>query len=169
MTGMETRLALLEAEAELRRLAARYMRLCDEPEPAEAGPGFAELFSDDVIWEGIGAKASQEFSRVEGRAALLAWFATMRVPGQHMHAFNIHFLTSEEIIVDNQHATAEGRWTMFQTMLRAGGTAELRMARIIITFKREHDRWLIAHFTTRSLLKTVLDERTALAISGGIA
>ena len=169
MSDVELRLARLEAEADIRRLAARYMRLCDEPEPDEAGPDFATLFTEDAIWEGLGAKAGQEFNRVEGREALLSWFATLRVPGQHLHRFNIHFLTSESIEVDDGGLGAEGRWVMFQTTLLADGHAELRMARIVIHFRVEQGLWRIAHFTTRSLLKTRLSEQTAIAIAAGVS
>jgi hypothetical protein len=169
LNEIERRLARLEAEADIRRLTARYMRLCDEPEPDETGSSFAELFTEDAIWEGLGAKAGQEFNRVEGLEKLLNWFATLRVPGQHLHKFNIHFLTSESILVDHDCNGAEGRWVMFQTTLLANGQAELRMARIVIHFRVEHDLWRIAHFTTRSLLKTALSDKAALTIAAAIA
>lgn len=161
------RLARLEAEAHIRRLTARYSRLCDEPEPDEIGASFADLFTEDAIWEGLGAKAGQEFNRVEGRETLLNWFGTLRVPGQYLHKFNIHFLTSESILVDDDCIGAEGRWVMFQTTLLATGHAELRMARIVIRFRVEQGIWRIAHFTTRSLMKTPLSEQAALTIAAG--
>lgn len=167
--GIEGRLQRLEAEADIRRLAARYMRLCDEPEPDEAGAHFAALFTQDSIWEGLGAKAGQEFKRVEGRRNLLDWFATLHVPGHFLHKFNIHFLTSEAIMVDDDCCGAEGRWVMFQTTLLASGHAELRMARIVIRFRVEEGSWRIAHFTTRSLLKTALSDEAAHTIASGIA
>lgn len=169
MNTIESRLGRLEAEADIRRLAARYMRLCDEPEPDETGSDFAELFTEDAIWEGLGAKAGQEFKRVEGRGALLDWFATLRVPGLYLHKFNTHFLTSESILVDDGCCEAEGRWIMFQTTLLATGRAELRMARIVIRFRGEQGLWRIAHFTTRSLLKTPLNDQAARAIAAGTA
>ena len=169
MTALEGRVARLEAEGDIRRLAARYMRLCDEPEPDESGASFAELFTEDAIWEGLGAKAGQEFNRVEGRQTLLDWFGTLRIPGQYLHKFNIHFLTSESITIDDDCSGAEGRWVMFQTTLLASGHAELRMARIVIRFRMEDTQWRIAHFTTRSLMKTALSEEAALTIAAGIA
>lgn len=169
MNSVDLRLSRLEAEADIRRLVARYMHLCDEPEPDEVGTNFADLFTEDAIWEGLGVKAGQEFSRVEGRKTLLNWFATLRVPGKYLHKFNIHFLTSESILVYDDCCGAEGRWIMFQTTLLANGHAELRMARIVIRFRVEQDNWCIAHFTTRSLLKTPLSEEAALIIAAGIA
>ena len=169
MNGLEGRVARLEAEGDIRRLAARYMRLCDEPEPDETGATFAILFTEDAIWEGLGATAGQEFNRVEGRDRLLDWFATLRVPGQHLHKFNIHFLTSESILVDDDCNGAEGRWVMFQSTLLANGHAELRMARIIIRFRVEQGLWRIAHFTTRSLLKTPLSDEVALTIAAALS
>ena len=169
MSSVETRLAQLEAEAAIRRLAARYMRLCDEPEPDEPGLAFADLFTEGAIWEGLGDKAGKEFIRVVGRQKLLDWFATLRAPAHYLHTFNAHFLTSEAIEVDDQCRAAEGRWTMFQTTLLASGEAELRMARIIIHFRLDQDHWRIAHFTTRSLLKTGLSDEAALSIARGMS
>jgi SnoaL-like domain len=169
LSAIELRLARLEAEADIRRLAARYMRLCDEPEPDETGADFTGVFTEDAIWEGLGARAGQEFKRVEGRNTLVDWFATLRVPGQYLHKFNTHFLTSESIHIDDDCCSAQGRWTLFQTTLLSTGHAELRMARIVIRFRIEHGLWRIAHFTTRSLLKTGLSDQVALAIAEGIA
>lgn len=143
------RLAALEAEAAARRLAARYMALCDEPPTALPGPGFEELFTPDLIWEGAGAKAAAEFARVEGREKLLAWFETLRNPPRY--AFNVHLLTSEAI--EARGDKAHGTWVMFQAAARSSGEGELRLARIAIDFRRDEGAWRIAHFRTESLLR----------------
>jgi hypothetical protein len=143
------RLARLEAEADIRRLAARYMTLCDAPEPDVPGRPFADLFTADLVWEGVGRTAT-EFGRVEGRDKLLAWFDSMREPPRY--AFNAHFLTSEQIAVDGDGEGATGGWLMLQLALRSDGTGEVRMARLSLRFRRE-DAWRIAHFQTEALFR----------------
>ena len=166
MPDIADRLAELEAEAAIRRVAARYMALCDEPRTAAPGLDFEDLFTSDLVWEGAGPKASAEFARIEGRDALLAWFGAMRNPPKY--ALNVHFLTSEAISVDGGRAT--GTWVMFQAAARASGEGELRMARISIRFRHDEGRWRMAHFQTESLFR--LDagaEQTAALLQGGAA
>jgi hypothetical protein len=139
----------LEAEAAIRRLAARYMSLCDEPPAAAPGPDFEDLFTADLVWEGVGPKASGEFARVEGRDKLLAWFGSLRDPPKY--ALNIHFLTSEAIVVKGD--TATGNWVMFQVAARRAGEGELRAARIAMHCRQAGGTWRIAHFQTESLLR----------------
>lgn len=141
------RLAQLEAEADIRRLAARYMALCDAPVADAPGRSFDDLFTEDLVWEGLG-KAAAEFGRVEGSARLLAWFDTMRDPPRY--ALNAHFLTSEQIAVDGDAAT--GSWLMLQLARRTDGSGEVRIARLSLRFRREN-RWRIAHFQTESLFR----------------
>lgn len=149
MPDATARLATLEAEAACRRLAARYMSLCDEPPTAAPGPGFADLFAVDLIWEGVGRQAGAEFKRVEGRDKLIAWFESLRDPPHY--SFNVHFLTSEAIAVS--YDRAEGGWMMFQAARRRDGAVELRVARIIMAFRRDAGDWRIAHFQTESLFR----------------
>jgi len=144
-----TRLATLETEAAVRRLAARYMALCDEPPTVAPGPGFEDLFTPDLVWEGVGAKAGSEFARVEGRGRLLEWFASLRNPPKY--AFNIHLLTSEAIVAGSE--TATGTWVMCQAAARRSGEGELRIARITMRCRQQEGAWRIAHFQTESLLR----------------
>lgn len=148
-TAPALKLAALESEAAVRRLAARYMGLCDEPPTAVPGPGFEELFTSDLVWEAVGSNASGEFARVEGRDKLLAWFDSLRDPPKY--ALNIHFLTSEAIEADGNRAT--GTWVMFQVAARRSGEGELRAARITMHCQCDADAWRIAHFQTESLLR----------------
>lgn len=150
MTDTARRLSILEAEADIRRLAARYMALCDEPPTSLPGPDFVDIFTADLIWEGVGARASSEFSRIEGRDTLLAWFGSLRNPPKY--ALNIHFLTSEAITVSSE-TEAHGTWVLFQVATRQSGEGELRSARISVDFRREAGTWRIAHFRTESLLR----------------
>lgn len=149
MPDVAARLAVLDAEAAVRRLAARYMALCDEPPAIAPGPGFHDLFTADLIWEGVGRKAGTEFARVEGRDRLIAWFDSLRDPPRYI--FNVHFLTSESIAVAGDRA--DGTWVMFQAARRHDGVGEVRMARIAMRFRRDPDDWRIAHFRTESLFR----------------
>jgi hypothetical protein len=128
------------------------MGLCDQPPTAAPGPGFEDLFTADLVWEGVGPKASGEFARVEGRDKLLAWFDSLRNPPKY--ALNIHFLTSEAIVVeDDEDDAATGNWVMFQVAARRSGEGELRAARITMHCRRDAGIWRIAHFQTESLLR----------------
>lgn len=160
-----SRLAELEAEAEIRRLAARYMALCDQPPSTAPGRDFDDLFTEDLIWEGVGRKAGAEFSRVEGRDRLVAWFDTMRQPPKY--AFNVHFLTSEAITVEGDEAT--GTWLMAQTAVQLSKLGELRMARITMRLRQEQLVWRIAHFQTESLFRLDLPADQIAGLLGGIA
>lgn len=159
------RLGALEAEAAIRRVAARYMALCDEPPTASPGPGFEDLFTADLVWEGVGQKASAEFARIEGRNALLAWFDTLRNPPKY--AFNVHFLTSEAIAVAGTEAT--GTWMMFQAAVRRSGEGELRIARISILFRQDAGGWRIARFQTESLFRFDAAAEQVAALWGRVA
>lgn len=161
----EDRLAQLQAEADIRRLAARYMALCDAPPADTPGRSFDELFTADLIWEGVG-KAAAEFGRVEGRDRLLAWFDTLRDPPRY--SLNAHFLTSEQIVVDGDGRTATGGWLMLQLALRTDGTGEVRMARLALRFRRE-DAWRIAHFQTGSLFRMDAAPERVTALIGAAA
>lgn len=167
LADLAARVAVLEDEASIRRVAARYMRLCDEPLIDEVGDGFTELFTRDVIWEGVGDRASQEFGKVEGRDALLAWFGSIRGPDMCLFLFNVHFLTAEAIQVDGD--VAAGRWTMAQVSLRDSEVGELRMASLLIDFRRDGQAWRIAHFRTRSLCKAPIGADAARQLAGGLA
>ncbi|HJQ16584.1 MAG TPA: nuclear transport factor 2 family protein [Allosphingosinicella sp.] len=158
------RVARLEAEAAIRRVASRYMALCDEPATDLPGLAFDALFTADLVWEGTGSKASGEFGRVEGRDRLLAWFDTMRTPPRYM--FNVHFLTSEAIDVDVDADAAIGTWVMFQFAVQHAGIGELRIARLRIRFRIEEREWRICHFQTESLFRTDLDAHRLATLWG---
>ncbi len=62
LAQVSRRVAVLEAEAEIRRIQARYMFLCDTPCPefgvvddAERIDRIMALYATDAVWEGVGA------------------------------------------------------------------------------------------------------------------
>lgn len=144
---LDARLAILEAEAEIRRLMARYMSLCDCPAQAPAGK-LDDLFCSDAVWEGVGPRYAGEYGRHEGRERIVAFFESFAQRGARF-AFNAHFLTSESIEVDG--SCAIGWWMLLQPCTYTDGESHLIGARLQITFRREAGRWRIAHFRTENL------------------
>ena len=148
LAALRRRVEALEAEKRVRACINRYMALCDD-----LGEGFdldplMDLFTEDAVWEGKGARYARTFGRLEGKAAIRAMFAKYTVPPAHFR-LNAHFLTSEEIEVTDGDAT--GRWLMLQTSTFADGRSQLSSARLDVRFRREGEAWRIAHFQTERL------------------
>jgi hypothetical protein len=67
-------------------------------------------------------------------------------PSEHFR-LNLHYLTSESIVVDG--ITAHGQWIMQQISTYADGRSELFGTRLNIDFRCVDGCWLIAHFRTQ--------------------
>jgi hypothetical protein len=147
------RLATLEGESQVRRLMARYMDLCDVPRALTQVRELAELFSEDAIWEGVGSQTAQTFGQHQGREAIAAFVGGYLPPSEHFR-LNLHYLTSESIVVDG--STARGQWIMQQICTYADGRSELFGTRLNIDFRFVDGAWLIAHFRTQRLFNTGL-------------
>ncbi|MCU1761151.1 nuclear transport factor 2 family protein [Pseudomonas sp. 14P_8.1_Bac3] len=147
------RLATLEGESQVRRLMARYMDLCDVPRAVTHVSELAELFCSDAIWEGIGSQTAQTFGQHRGRDAVAAFVGSYLPPSEHFR-LNLHYLTSESIVVDG--STARGQWIMQQISTYADGRSELFGTRLNIDFRCVDGAWLIAHFRTQRLFNTEL-------------
>jgi hypothetical protein len=147
------RLATLEGESQVRRLMARYMDLCDVPRALTQVRELAELFSEDAIWEGVGSQTAQTFGQHQGREAIAAFVGGYLPPSEHFR-LNLHYLTSESIVVDG--STAQGQWIMQQICTYADGRSELFGTRLNIDFRCVDGAWLIAHFRTQRLFNTGL-------------
>lgn len=151
------RVLVLEAEAEIRRLQARYMFLCDTPCPE---PGIADdagridaimaLYAPDAVWEGVGQYYDGQFGRAEGAPAIRAHFerfwGAKRDPALLLNA---HYLTSEQIFVTGDEA--EGQWIHLQPWLYSDGTALLRSSRLSNAFRRIDGRWQITRTRTENV------------------
>ena len=61
IAALEQRLGVLEAEAAVRRVMARYMQLCDTPSSDATLTELADLFADDAVWAGRGTHYQAEF------------------------------------------------------------------------------------------------------------
>lgn len=147
------RLETLEGESQVRRLMARYMDLCDVPRALTRVRELAELFSEDAIWEGVGRETAQTFGKHQGREAVAAFVGGYLPPSEHFR-LNLHYLTSESIVVDG--STARGQWIMQQISTCADGRSELFGTRLNIDFRCVDGVWLIAHFRTQRLFTTRL-------------
>ncbi|MEB2625135.1 nuclear transport factor 2 family protein [Pseudomonas sp. YuFO8] len=148
------RLQTLEGESAVRRLMARYMDLCDVPRAVVEVSELARLFTVDAIWEGVGSSAAQTFGQHRGREAVAAFVGGYLPPSDHFR-LNLHYLTSESILVDG--SAAQGQWIMQQISTYADGRNELFGTRLNIDFRCVDGTWLIAHFRTQRLFNTELN------------
>lgn len=147
LTRLSARLAILEAEGEIRRVMARYTHLCDWP-GQPLGSEFRELFAPDAIWEGVGSRYAGKYGRHEGRERIMAFFEGLS-HGQPPFQFNAHFLTSESIEVEG--SSAIGGWMLLQPYTSTRGESSFVGARLRIAFRLDSGRWRIAHFRTENL------------------
>jgi hypothetical protein len=147
---LTSRLAVLEAERAVRNVLARYMLLCDQPCDDQAYPQLDDLFTDEAIWEGVGALYTETFGRQLGRTRITAFLATYLAPSTHFR-MNVHFLTSDEICVAPTGDTAHGRWVMLQVSTYENGDSEMVSARLNIDFVKQDALWKMSHFRTQRL------------------
>ena len=155
-TGLETlldRLDRLEAENAARRVMARYMELCDQPDDGYDIAALGDLFTKDAVWEGSGSKYSVAFGRHIGRRAIMDFIDSFRRPPHF--ALNVHYLTSESISTDESGVA--GRWVMLQLSRYPDGKSSMLGARLDVRFALEHGAWRIARFQTENLFSAPWD------------
>ncbi|MBY4212450.1 nuclear transport factor 2 family protein [Rhodococcus fascians] len=166
---LTARLEILESEADIRRIQARYMFLCDTPCPefgvdddADRIELVLDLYTEDAVWEGVGEYYDGQFGRAEGKDAIRA----------HFHRFwgekndpalllNAHYLTSEQIHVTGD--AAEGQWIHMQPWLFADGKSLLRSSRLNNAFRKVDGRWLISRTRTENVFVAPLPNHFAEA------
>jgi uncharacterized protein (TIGR02246 family) len=93
VTGLEARVARLEAIEQIRLLKLRYAELCDRSYDADR---LADLFTEDAVWD------AGDRGHAEGRAAIRELWAGMGagIP------FGVHFITNHAVQVhDDDRAT----------------------------------------------------------------
>ncbi|ROZ89073.1 nuclear transport factor 2 family protein [Gordonia sp. OPL2] len=164
IAALTARIDTLEAEAEIRRLQARYMFLCDTPCPEFGVADDAErielivgLYADDAVWEGVGEYYDGQFGRAEGKQAIRQHFR--RFWGEKSEpalVLNAHYLTSEQIHVDGD--TATGQWIHMQPWLFSDGTALLRSSRLNNAFRKVGGRWLVTRTRTENVFVAPLND-----------
>ena len=154
---LSQRLSVLEAEADIRRLQARYMMLCDTPCPEpdvstddERIERIVELYAPDAIWEGVGEFYDNQFGRRIGHDAIRAHFQAFwgekRDPAL---VLNVHYLTSEQIHVSGEEA--EGQWVHCQPWIFSDGSSLLRSSRLNNAFRKIDGVWKIARTRTENV------------------
>lgn len=168
LVELTRRIEVLEAEAEIRRIQARYMMLCDTPCP-EAGVRddehrielILDLYAPDAVWEGVGEYYDGQFGRSVGHEEIRAHFRRFWDPDRDPAlVLNAHYLTSEQIRVDGNHA--EGLWIHMQPWLYADGSGLLRSSRLNNAFRREaNGEWKITRTRTENVMIVPLPERYA--------
>ncbi|CAM4059621.1 nuclear transport factor 2 family protein [Vreelandella rituensis] len=159
------RIEALEAEADIRRLQARYMFLCDTPLPeygvkddAERIDMIMELYTEDAIWEGVGDYYDNQFGRLEGAAAIRSHFENFWGEKRDPELLlNVHYLTSEQIHVHGD--IAEGQWVHCQPWIFSNGKSLLRSSRLNNAFRREpNGSWKITRTRTENVFVAPLTE-----------
>lgn len=149
--SLHERLLRLEAAQGARGALARYMHLCDQPCAERGFPQLPDLFTEDAVWEGVGALYAGKFGQHRGPAAIAAFVGSYLAPSPHFER-NLHFLTSEQLAVAADGASARGGWLMLQLSTYGAGGAEAITARLDVEFRPAPDgRWLISHFRTERL------------------
>lgn len=144
---MATRLEALEGQNAIRRLVARYFRLCDDLGPQTPFDELEAMFTRDAVWEGKG-RYSKAFGRYVGRSAIVAMIRSYCLPSPHF-MMTAHFFSSEDIAVTGNQG--EGRWMMLQTSDYADGHSDFRSARLSMTFLKQAETWRISHFRTENI------------------
>lgn len=160
IAGLVRRIEVLEAEADIRRIQARYMFLCDTPMPEYGVRDDAEridlimaLYTEDAVWEGVGEYYNGQFGRAVGAAAIRRHFEGFW-GGKTDPALilNCHYLTSEQIHIHAGGTTADGQWVHMQPWLFSDGKALLRSSRLNNTFRKEPDGvWKITRTRTENV------------------
>ncbi|GLY63915.1 nuclear transport factor 2 family protein [Amycolatopsis taiwanensis] len=157
VAALAHRVEVLEAEAEIRRVQARYMFLCDTPCPefgvrddAHRIDLIMALYTEDAVWEGVGEYYDGQFGRAEGAAAIRRHFEKFwgekRDPALLLNA---HYLTSEQIDVDGDQAT--GQWIHMQPWIFSDGTSLLRSSRLNNAFRKVDGTWKITRTRTENV------------------
>lgn len=157
LEALVRRVETLEAEAEIRRIQARYMFLCDTPCPefgiaddAARIEAILALYAEDAIWEGVGEYYDNQFGRSVGKPAIRKHFegfwSADRDPGLLL---NVHYLTSEQIHVHGHEA--DGQWVHCQPWIFSDGSALLRSSRLNNLFRKVDGQWKIARTRTENV------------------
>jgi hypothetical protein len=157
LDALVRRIEVLEAEADIRRLQARYMFLCDTPCPEYGVTDnqqrielLLDLYADDAIWEGVGEYYDNQFGRAVGKEELRTHFNRFWPAEQDPELIlNAHWLTSEQIHVHGDEA--DGQWIHFQPWLFSDGKSLIRASRLNNAFRKVGGQWLITRTRTENV------------------
>ena len=151
--ALHERLHELEAAADIRKVMARYMALCDHLDENTPLDELGALFTENATWSGRGTRYAAAFGAHHGRAAIMAMLAAYCTVPPHF-VLNAHFLTNETIDVNGN--SAKGTWMMLQASTTADGKSDLRSARLEVGFAREDGLWRIARFATENVFARLI-------------
>lgn len=150
LTAILARLNKLEAESAIRNCINRYMEICDALDANTDLNELMDLFDSNSIWEGIGEKYAKSFGRYASWQAIYDMFKSYTQKESHF-VMNAHFVSSEQIYVEQQQAKAT--WLMLQTSTFRDGRSHLNAAKLIVKFQQQADgTWKIKHFQTENIL-----------------
>jgi hypothetical protein len=135
LTAILQRLTQLEAQVAIRNCINRYMEICDALDADTELNELMDLFDEDSIWEGIGEKYAQSFGHFSSRQAIHDMFKGYTQKESHF-VMNAHFVSSEQIYVEDTHAKAT--WLMLQTSTFRDG-------------RSQSGHWKIKHFQTENI------------------
>ncbi|MFD6274431.1 nuclear transport factor 2 family protein [Streptomyces sp. NPDC060209] len=145
------------AERSSERLAyavlTRYLELCDVPRPSHAAGSLAELFTPDAVWEGVGPLYAAKFGRTTGSVAIETMLSAHLPPNGQFQA-NVHLLHRGTTYSDGDKVG--GRWLMQQLSRYESGAAEVVVARLEVTFRREGSDIRISRFRTERVFEADL-------------
>jgi hypothetical protein len=149
LATLAARLTALEADRAVRNVLSRYMTLCDQPCNDTQTPQLGDLFTADAVWEGIGELYTKTFGQQIGCDNIVAFLNAYLAPNPHFKK-NIHYLTSDHVVVNDKHA--QGQWIMLQISTYEDDSAEAIGARLNIDFTCDDDNvWKMSHFRTQRL------------------
>lgn len=157
MTELERlrqRVEQLESEPRIRHCINRYMTLCDTLDASTPFDELGALFTHDARWEGKGARYAKSFGGYQGRDNIVAMLRSYATKPAHF-ALNVHYLTSEVIVVDGEKAQAS--WNMLQVSTFRSGASHLNSARLTVSFICHAGQWQIAVFQTENLFSRPVD------------
>ncbi|MDM1764688.1 MULTISPECIES: nuclear transport factor 2 family protein [unclassified Acinetobacter] len=150
LTAILARLNKLEAESAIRNCINRYMEICDALDANTDLNELMDLFDSNSIWEGIGEKYAKSFGRYASWQAIYDMFKSYIQKESHF-VMNAHFVSSEQIYVEQQQAKAT--WLMLQTSTFRDGRSHLNAAKLSVKFQQQTDgTWKIKHFQTENIL-----------------
>lgn len=150
LTAILARLNKLEAESAIRNCINRYMEICDALDANTDLNELMDLFDSNSIWEGIGEKYAKSFGRYASWQAIYDMFKSYTQKESHF-VMNAHFVSSEQIYVEQQQAKAT--WLMLQTSTFRDGRSHLNAAKLSVKFQQQTDgTWKIKHFQTENIL-----------------
>ncbi|MFT4286035.1 nuclear transport factor 2 family protein [Nocardioides sp.] len=167
--ALTARLEVLEAEAEIRRVQARYMFLCDTPNPEygvkdnqERIELILDLYTEDATWEGVGEYYDNQFGQAVGKDEIRAHFNRFWPEQQDPELLlNAHYLTSEQIHVHADGINADGQWIHFQPWLYADGTGLIRGSRLNNLFRKVDGAWKMSRTRTENVFIVPLPDNFA--------